>query len=184
MRLVRSLLFVYVAASSGTAALGQAWTPPSTLDRQGLTTLVGKQGARPANNAPADGYWGGWLLGGPAGTLSHRYAIAEYQVHGRRYVTFDSVVARGAKPVWMTIDAVWIPPLAESLEFSRACAHQTQLESGDMNPDRAIMGIAVFEAAQFFSKVLFAWRADTTTHRFEIVSPADLRCYNEGFEVD
>jgi hypothetical protein len=94
------------------------------------------------------------------------------------------MVARGAKPVWMTLDAVWIPQIGPPLEFSRACAHQAQLEAGDLNPDRAIMGIAVFEDAQFFSKILFAWRADTTTHRFEIVSPVDLRCYNQGFGVD
>ena len=170
---------VCVAASSA-AAQGRAWKPPTTLDRRGLTFLVGKQGI----DTTGPGDLGGWLLGGPGGAVSTRFGVGEFQVHGRHYVTLDSMVTDGAKPLWKVLDAVWVPIVSKPLVFSRGCAHAAQLQAGDMNPDGAIMGIAVFEDAEFFSKVLFAWRADTTSQRFQILSPVDLRCYNDAFGVD
>lgn len=50
--------------------------------------------------------------------------------------------------------------------------------------DGEIIAIAVYvEDAEFFTKIIKAWRANTTTEKFEEISIKGIKCANEGFGV-
>jgi len=154
---------------------------PRALDRRGLSAVVGH-----ALSIPKQGdtivWMGGGLLGGPGGAFSTRYGIDRFGIGPRQYLTLDSLIrTEGPHPAWKVLDAVWIPPFPDSLVFSEGCAYESQLQTGDMNPDRGIEGIAVSEEAEFYPKVLFAVTADTLTRRFRLLNPTTLRCVNESW---
>jgi len=157
---------------------------PYSLSRTGLDSLVGTKPDRPSAIAASSEHMGGWMLTAADVPLSN-YGVHHARLRNREFLTFDSLAGReGAHAIWQVLDAIWIPEHPDSLVFAFACAYDRQLQSGDSTPDYGIMGIAVPEEAQFYSKVIVAWRADTLTGRFHLVDPAQLRCYNEGWGAD
>jgi hypothetical protein len=172
-------------ASAPPAARNIRWATPRDLDRSSLATLVGVQRSDSNGRLPDHtGRLASWLLGGPRAEFSTRFAISEFRRGRRHYLTFDSLVTNGGRhAVWKVLDAIWIPTAPASLVFSRACASEAQLQTGDLSMDRGLGAIAVVEEAETFSHVLFAWRADTVSLRFQVASPAGLRCENASWEL-
>lgn len=151
----------------------------TALRREGLDTVRGTRSGRACCSATdSTQEIGGWTVG-------DSYGVEWLAVRGRQYLSFDSLTGRrDGRPLWQVVDAVWIPDHAESLRFVAGCASEAALRAGDSTADNAVMGIAVPEEGPYLTKVVFAWRADTLVRRFVVISPAALRCVNQGWGVD
>ena len=150
---------------------------PDMLQRAGLGFLVGSV-LDTARRRDSIKDIGGWMIG-------DAHAVTWAQFHAGQILAFDTMVGRsGQHALWKVLDAVWMPVFDDSLIFVEGCLYENHLQTGDSLPDDGLMGIAVPRDSQWLSKVELAWRADTATGHFHMISATDLRCFNKGYGAD
>ena len=142
---------------------------PDSLDRSGLASLKGTT----FDLAHTDSVW----VGGVRASEGHELVL----VHAgtRSFVLFNNLVYQSGRPYWKVSDAVWIPVTRDSLDLAPTCVRDSAGPEGPPGKAPWVLALAVHEAyTEYYTRVVFAWRADTATGRFALEDLRGLRCEN------
>ena len=151
--------------------------PPTValaLDRSGLDSVMGRQWDGDASPIPRGRPQSAWLIDF-RNDSSPVFGVSIHVARGRRLLTFARVVRQSRQlPVWVTLDAAWLPPLRRGFRIASRCRYERTV-------DEQVLALVRYTDTNWFTDVRAAWRANPGTGRIEVADTRGLSCENEGW---
>ena len=110
------------------------------------------------------------------GETTYDYSISQLKNHELNVLLLNKVLP-GPKSTFEIIDTLQIRNLRETEYISY------QICRKDSVPDSEIIAIVLFDNAEYFSRVLKAWRANRKTGQIIEIETKGIDCLNEGYGI-